>query len=216
MIELRAGDHRIVGNIAHPAQAPHDFQHPLTGRAKTALQHIADHQRPGVNKRVTRFALLNFQLQQRIKRLAGGIFTHPLPDLLFLIVVHRHHQTEDFGDRLNRETLVGVTGAVVLTVHRTDCHAELIAADPGQGRNIVRHFTAANQRPDFSQNGIEHCVINYRRHARLLANIKIRAVIIGAPVAKKQPLCYSCIARVKGRSSAGPVRATKPANRTNR
>ena len=73
-------------------------------------------------------------------------------------------------------------------VDRTDGHAELIAADAGQRRNIVRHFTASNQRPDFSQNGIEHCVIYYRRHARLLANNKIRAVIIGARGAKKQPL----------------------------
>ena len=81
-----------------------------------------------------------------------------------------------------------VAGAVVLTVDRTDGHAELIAADAGQRRNIVRHFTASNQRPDFSQNGIEHCVIYYRRHARLLANNKIRAVIIGARGAKKQPL----------------------------
>jgi hypothetical protein len=75
---------------------------------------------------------------------------------------------------LDREALVRVAGAVVLTVDRTDSHAELIAADAGQRRNIVRHFTATNQRPDFSQNGIEHCVIHYRRHARLLANNKIR------------------------------------------
>ena len=144
MVELRAGNHRVIGDIAHPAQTTNDFQHSLARRAKATLQHIADHQRPGINKRVARFALFNFQLQQRVERLAGGIFTHPLPDLLFLIVVHRDHQAQDFRDRLDREALVRVAGAVVLTVDRTDSHAELIAADAGQRRNIVRHFTATN------------------------------------------------------------------------
>jgi hypothetical protein len=60
-----------------------NFEHSLTRRAEAALQHIAHHQRPGIDKGVTRFTLFNFQLKQRVKGLAGRIFTHALPDLIF-------------------------------------------------------------------------------------------------------------------------------------
>ncbi|SAT87933.1 Uncharacterised protein [Klebsiella variicola] len=170
MLELRAGHHRIVGDIGHAAQAADNLQHPLTRGAEPALQHVADHQRPGVDKRVSRFALLDLQLQKGVKGLAGGIFAHPLPDLLFLIVVHGHHQAQYLGDRLDGKTFMRIAGGEVLPVYRTDRNAKLIAADAGQRRNVIRHFTAANQRPDFCQNGFQHCVIDHRRHMQLLAH----------------------------------------------
>ena len=89
---------RIVGDIGHAAQTADNLQHPLTRGAEPALQHVADHQCPGVDKRVARFALLDLQLQKRVKGLAGRIFPHPLPDLLLLIVVHGHHQAQYLGD----------------------------------------------------------------------------------------------------------------------
>jgi hypothetical protein len=36
------------------------------------LQHIADHQRPGIDKGITRFTLLNFELKQRVKGWPDG------------------------------------------------------------------------------------------------------------------------------------------------
>ena len=176
MLKLRAGHQRIVGDIGHAAQAADNLQHSLARRAEPALQHVADNQRPGVDKRVARFALLDLELQKRVKGLTGGIFPHPLPDLLFLIVVHGHHQTQYLGDRLDGESFMGIAGGKMLPVHRTDSDAKLIAADAGQRRNIIRHFTAANQRPDFCQNGFQHCVIDHRRHTRLLAH---RRILVG-------------------------------------
>ncbi|CDK68042.1 hypothetical protein [Klebsiella pneumoniae IS10] len=65
---------------------------------------------------------------------------------------------------------MGIASGKVLTVHRTDRDTKLVAADAGQRRNIIRHFSAANQRPDFCQNGFQHCIIDNRRHTRLLAH----------------------------------------------
>ena len=66
-----------VGDIGHAAQTADNLQHPLTRGAEPALQHVADHQCPGVDKRVARFALLDLQLQKRVKGLAGRIFPPP-------------------------------------------------------------------------------------------------------------------------------------------
>ncbi len=52
--------HRIVGNIRHTSRARLPAY--VAEVRLIALQHIADHQRTGINKRITRNTLLHFQL----------------------------------------------------------------------------------------------------------------------------------------------------------
>ncbi len=134
----------VVGDIADVAQLANHLQHPLTRSAKTALQHIAYHQRTCVDKGVSRLALLNFELQQRIKRVARGIFTYALPNLLLLIVIHRHHQAQYLRDRLNREALVGVTGLKVAAIDGTHRNRQLVRLDRCQRWNVVGYLPLAD------------------------------------------------------------------------
>jgi hypothetical protein len=64
MLKLRARHDGIVGNILLATEQTDNFEHSLTRRAQAALQHIAHHQRPGIDKGVTRLSVFNFQLKQ--------------------------------------------------------------------------------------------------------------------------------------------------------
>ena len=144
VFELRAGHHRIVGNVVNPRELAYYLQHSLTRRAEAALQHIADHQRPGVDKGISRFTLLDFKLKQRVKRLAGRIFTHALPDFVFFILAHRRNQTEHFRNGLNGKTFCCIPCLESLSVDGADSNTQLIPADRGKGRNIVGNLPLSN------------------------------------------------------------------------
>ena len=96
VFKLRARYHRIVGDVLHAGKLPHNLEHTLARRAQTALQHIAHHQRPGVDKRVTRLTLFDFKLEKGVEGLTGGIFAHPLPDLLLVILAHGGNEAKHF------------------------------------------------------------------------------------------------------------------------
>ncbi|MNV00185.1 hypothetical protein D3C71_903420 [compost metagenome] len=141
VFKLRTRHVGVVTQIGYTAQLTHNLQHSLARRTETALQHIAHHQRAGVDERITRFALFDFQLEQRVKRLTRGIFPDPLPDLVFIILTHRRHQTQQFGDRLNRKTLSGIPRLIKLPLNGTNRDTQFIAADTRQRGNVIGNVT---------------------------------------------------------------------------
>ena len=144
VFKLRACHHRIIGNIVNARELANNLQHSLTRCAEAALQHIADHQRPGIDKGISRFTLFNLELKQRVKRLAGRIFTDTLPDLFFFILAHRRNQTQHFRNGLNGKTLSRIACLVSLSVDGTDSNPQLIPAHRGKGRNIVGNLPLSN------------------------------------------------------------------------
>src|SRR5699024_3395928 len=129
VFKFRTRHHPVIGDIRYAAKPTNNFQHSLTRRTKTTLQHIAYNQSPGIDKGVAWDTLLHLQLYQRVKRRTGGIFTHSLPNLLLTVVPHRHYQTEHLGDRLNRETLFSTPGLITLPINSTNRHSQTVTVN---------------------------------------------------------------------------------------
>ena len=128
------------------------------------MQHVAHHQRAGVDKRIARFALLHLQLQQRVERQAGRLFADAPPDLRLLIARQRQRQAQHFGDRLNGEALRGVAGLEQFAVHRADGDRQPIGGHFRQRRDVVGHFPLANQRAHLLQDLLQQRVIQCCYH----------------------------------------------------
>src|SRR5476651_2821047 len=102
MLVLRLGNAAIDQHLHVARQAPDEIAHRQRRGGKARLVDVTDHQRPGVDERVTWTTAFELQLYQRVEWLPGRLMPQPLPDR-FAGMLDRLHQAEDLGYALHRE-----------------------------------------------------------------------------------------------------------------
>src|SRR5476649_1893382 len=78
MLVLRLGNAAIDQHLHVARQAPDEIAHRQRRRGKARLVDVTDHQRPGVDERVTWTTAFELQLYQRVEWLPGRLMPQPL------------------------------------------------------------------------------------------------------------------------------------------
>ena len=102
MLYLRTRHLLVEVYVFRSGEAADKLQQCLFRPVIKAYEAVGYRQRPGVYERIARPALLIFELNERIERVAGGFAAHELPHVLAK-AAHHHGQREDFGNALYGE-----------------------------------------------------------------------------------------------------------------
>ena len=71
----------------------HEINEPILGTAQSADQNIRHHNGSCIDERVARFAMLIFQLHERVEGIATGFLSHTLPQFIaFQTQTHGQHK----------------------------------------------------------------------------------------------------------------------------
>ena len=141
------GDLAVDHDLRIARQTPDEVAHRQCRRGEARLVDVADHQRPGIDERIARAAALEFQLHQRVERLARRLVAKPFPDR-FAGVIDGLHQAEYLGNTLHRERRFSVAGAIHFAVVTVHGDAQLVGRHRAEGGNIVSNFALPDQGPD--------------------------------------------------------------------
>jgi len=93
---------------------------------------------PVIDKGVTGFTVLVFQLHDGVKRVAGGFAPDSGPDRIPELT-QSNCQGEYFRDTLYRKKLLAVSGTEDSAVCHRHRNGKLIGVDTGQLRNVIRN-----------------------------------------------------------------------------
>jgi len=146
---LAEGDFGVEVDAGVAAFRAQEVAQGATGVAGQGQQPVGDDQRPGVDEGIAGDPVFALQLGQRVEGCAGGFLAHAGPQGV-AVGGQDQGQGEDLRQGLDGEGLQPVAGPAWSQpgVHIGDREAEPAGIDRGQGRNVLRHLPAGQDRLD--------------------------------------------------------------------
>ena len=119
---------------------------------------VGDRDGAGIDERIARDALLEFELDDGIEGAAGGFAPDPGPQFI-AIAAERDREREHFRDALDRERHVAFAAAGDLAVGVDHGKPELVGIDAGKfgdiGRDLAAVGAVAHFGADFGDGGLQ-------------------------------------------------------------
>ena len=131
-------EHRFINRergVGPGVQVGEDFV-PAVGFVFSINQADSTHG-TGIDQRILRRALREFDGEAGIKGQAGGVRTEFIQHFLRPALFHCQREGEDFAQRLHRERFIDVSSLVNFAVNGSEGNGEVVGAVCGKGRDIV-------------------------------------------------------------------------------